>query len=128
MMEINKPRARILVIEDDAELRRVVCETLLATGYRVTEAPDGLQASVLLQAKPFDLVITDLYIPKRDGFDVIMESRRSHPGIKIIAVSGHSTRVSILPVDAWLGARRTIAKHFTAQEMLKLVEEVLGET
>jgi len=108
-------------------LRQVLCESLTQSGYNVTEAADGDQASGLLRAEPFDLVITDLYMPKRDGFEVIMELRQSRPRVKIIAISGHPTRHHMLPAAAWLGAKRTIAKPFTPQEMLELIKEVLAE-
>jgi DNA-binding response OmpR family regulator len=103
------------------------CESISQAGYAVTEAADGLQASAILRAKPFGLVITDLYMPKRDGFEVIMELRQIRPRTKIIAISGHPTRRNMLPGAAWLGARRTIAKPFTPQEMLELIKEVLAE-
>ncbi len=123
----TQPRIQVLVIEDDNELRQVLCESLSRAGYAVTEAADGVQAGAILRAKPFDLVITDLYMPKRDGFEVIMELRRLQPSAKIIAISGHPTRQRMLPAAAWLGAKRTIAKPFTPEEMLELIKEVLAE-
>ncbi len=105
----------------------MLSESLSRAGYAVTEAADGLQASAILQAKPFDLVITDLYMPQRDGMEVIMELRQRQPSAKIIAISGHPTRQRMLPAAAWLGARRTIPKPFTPQEMLELIKEVLAE-
>ncbi|SRR6266568_6445705 len=123
----TQPRIQVLVIEDDNELRQVLCESLSRAGYAVTEAADGVQASAFLRAKPFDLVITDLYMPKRDGFEVIMELRQLQPSAKIIVISGHPTRQRMLPAAAWLGAKRTIAKPFTPEEMLELIKEVLAE-
>jgi two-component system response regulator (stage 0 sporulation protein F) len=127
MKNPSQPIIQVLVVEDDGELRKVLCESLSRAGYGVTEAADGAQASALLRAKPFDLVITDLYMPKRDGFEVIIELRQRQPSAKIIAISGHPTRQRMLPAAAWLGARRTIAKPFTPQEMLELIKEVLAE-
>ena len=127
MKNPSQPIIQVLVVEDDGELRKVLCESISQAGYAVTEAADGLQASAILRAKPFGLVITDLYMPKRDGFEVIMELHQSRPRTKIIAISGHPTRQNMLPAAAWLGARRTIAKPFTPQEMLELIKEVLAE-
>ncbi len=127
MKSPRKPRIQVLVIEDDGELRQVLSESLSRAGYAVTEAADGLQASAILQARPFDLVITDLYMPQRDGMEVIMELRQRQPSAKIIAISGHPTRQRMLPAAAWLGAARTIPKPFTPQEMLELIKEVLAE-
>src|SRR2546428_4107169 len=127
MRSPSHPITQVLVIEDDGELRKVLCESISSAGYAVSEAADGVQASAILRAKPFDLVITDLYMPKRDGFEVIMELHRSRPRTKITATPAHPPRRNMLPAAAWLGARRTIAKPFTPEEMLELIKEILDE-
>src|SRR5216684_2067932 len=104
MKNPSHPITQVLVIEDDSELLKVLCESISQAGYAVSEAADGLQASAILRAKSFGLVITDLYMPKRDGFEVIMELHQSRPRTKIIAISGHPTRQNMLPAAAWLAA------------------------
>ena len=69
----------ILVIEDNAEMRLILEQTLASAGYEVRTAEDGKQASSLFQDKPPDLVITDIYMPNKDGLEVIMELRGNFP-------------------------------------------------
>lgn len=117
---------RILVIEDDRELRTMLCEHLSEAGYTVTEAADGVEAAALLRANEFALVITDIYMPNRDGLETITELHQRYPGTRIIAMSGHPTKQTMLAVAAKLGGARTIQKPFLPQEMLDLVKAVLN--
>ena len=114
----------ILVIEDDSELRQMLQQILLAAGYEVRTAEDGKQAASLYQTRPPELVITDVYMPNKDGLEVIMELRASFPQTKIIAISGQLTKKNMLPVALTLGAARTLSKPFQPQELLQVVEEV----
>ena len=117
----------ILVIEDDSELLLMLQETLAQAGYEVRAAADGKQAAILCQIKPPDLVITDIYMPNKDGLEVIMDLRAKFPKTKIIAISGQITTKNMLPVALTLGAARTLAKPFLPEELLKVVQEVLPE-
>lgn len=115
----------ILVIEDNAEMRLMLQETLAQAGYEVRAAEDGRQATSLCRNKAPDLVITDIYMPNKDGLEMIMELRANFPRTKIIAISGQITHKNMLPVAATLGAIRTMAKPFQPAELLKVVEEIL---
>jgi len=115
----------ILVIEDDANLRLVLEQMLTAAGYNVQTAVDGKQGTTLCRATPPDLVITDIYMPNRDGLEVIMDLRQHCPKTRIIAISGQITTKNMLPAASTLGAARTLAKPFQPQELLAAVEEVL---
>src|SRR6266851_3819878 len=115
----------ILVIEDDSELRQVLRLTLGAAGYEVKTAIDGKAAEGLFRSQPPDLVITDIYMPNKDGLEVIMELRASFPQTQIIAISGQVSTKNMLPVASTLGAARAIPKPFTPDELLQAVEEVL---
>ena len=122
---IGKRMSSILVIEDDSDLLLMLRQTLALAGYEVRTATDGKQAAILCEVKPPDLVITDIYMPNKDGLEVIMDLRAKFPKTKIIAISGQVTNKNMLPVALSLGAARTLAKPFQPQELLKLVEEVL---
>jgi DNA-binding response OmpR family regulator len=115
----------ILVIEDDANLRLVLEQMLTTAGYNVRTAVDGKQGATLCRATPPDLVITDIYMPNRDGLEVIMDLRQHCPKTRIIAISGQITTKNMLPAASTLGAARTLAKPFQPQELLAAVEEVL---
>jgi two-component system, chemotaxis family, chemotaxis protein CheY len=117
--------ASILVIEDEPETRRMLKETLAGAGYQVAAAADGQEASAAFRANAPDLVVTDIYMPNKDGLEVIMELRARFPRTRIIAISGQVTTKNMLPVASTLGAARAIPKPFTPDELLQAVQEVL---
>ena len=80
--------SKILVLEDDAKLSEVLRETLEAAGHEVTEAPDGDVGLKQFKLAPADLVIADIFMPEKDGLEVIRELKSDFPDVKIIAISG----------------------------------------
>src|SRR5437660_11286305 len=83
--------ARILVIDDDALLRGAIRVALESTGYEVIEAADGDAGLRLHREQGADLVVVDLFLPERDGLEVIRAVRAEAPGAKIIAMFGGSS-------------------------------------
>jgi len=80
--------ARILVIDDDRKLREVISRALERAGYDVLEADDGEAGIRLYREHGADLIITDIFMPERDGLETILQLRRESPGVKIVAISG----------------------------------------
>lgn len=120
--------ALILVIDDDKAVRRLLREMLELDGHTVTDAPDGAKGLKALEKAPCDLVITDIFMPERDGLATLMELRQHHPGLKAIAISGGSPRVPLdmLHAAQRLGAAKTLAKPIRCADLLAAVTEVLG--
>lgn len=116
---------QILVIDDDPEMRAMLEQTLRAAGHEVRLAADGKSGMELNRAKPVNLVITDLYMPGKEGVETIMELHRDFPEVVIIAMSGKSGAGSLLAATKRLGAARTLEKPFQPPELLAAVEEVL---
>src|SRR5262245_58011117 len=107
--------ARILVIDDDADLREVMQETLQSAGHEVLLAPDGIQGLELQRASPADVVITDIFMPDKEGIETICELKQEFPGVKIIAMSGGGTHVrkpAYLSTASELGADVVLRKPF----------------
>ena len=120
--------ARILVIDDDALLRRVIRVALEAAGYEVIEAGDGTAALRVYREQGADLLLVDLFIPEPDGLEVIRTVRAEAPGAKIIAMSGGgSLKLDLLAAAAAFGASRTLWKPFVPDVLLAAVRELLGE-
>ncbi len=119
--------ARILVIDDDEQIRLLVRKMLETGGYCVDEASDGRVGMQKYMAEPQDLVITDLIMPDKEGLETIRELRRYNPDVKIIAMSGGGS----LPANNYLhmaesfGAQRTLHKPFRIDEMLDAVRALL---
>jgi CheY-like chemotaxis protein len=128
---LMKPRTdyalAILLIEDDDDSRQVMAEVLTSEGYAVFEAADGVEALSMAQTRRFDLVVTDLVMPKKDGFETIRELLRSFPNLKIIAMSGDVQRMegrNNLATASDLGAHLVIRKPIELADLLRAVSRM----
>lgn len=120
--------ARILVIDDEEPIRRLVRLALAKEGHEVLEATNGRDALRLHQTGPADLVITDILMPEKDGLEVIMALKFQAPGIKIIAMSGGGRfqQTEALHMAEPLGAFATLRKPFALDAMLEVVNLALA--
>jgi len=119
--------ARILLVDDEEIVRRLFAEVLEIDHHEVTTAGDGNAALAAVAHGTFDLVITDLVMPDREGLETIIAMRHQQPDLPIIAMSGggRGNAADYLDLAAKLGARKTMAKPFSTQELLDAVREVL---
>src|SRR3974390_701275 len=117
---------RILLIEDDSALRRMLYYDLIAAGYAVSEAVHGADGLVQLRNNPVDLVIPDMLMPEMDGVETIQQLRRSFPDVKIMAISGGglASPDHYLRIAKKLGADKTLKKPFPFPELLYVVHEL----
>ena len=110
---------RILVVDDDRQTREVVDAKLRQAGHTVSCAADGVEAIDLVRGKLFDVVVTDILMPNKDGFEVIAELRRRHGGVRIVAMSGGGRRnqEQYLKTASSLGAHATLMKPFSFSDL-----------
>src|SRR5688572_1993939 len=96
----------ILVIDDEPALREILSRVLTDAGHRVIGAGNGKEASRALLTGAFDVVVTDVIMPEKDGMQVISEVRKKFPQVRIIAMSGggHVSRDQYLLIAKGLGA------------------------
>jgi CheY-like chemotaxis protein len=120
--------ARILVIEDDAGIRTLLKDALQLESHEVFDACDGEQGAKIYRRHEIDMVITDVFMPEKEGLEVIMELRSKHPDVKIIAISGGSRNIKMdyLKVAENLGANRSFKKPFSLAEVIAAVKELVG--
>ena len=118
----------ILVIDDDASVREVVSEMLRLEGHEVTIAENGREATTMLAEHDFDLVITDLIMPDKEGLELIREMKAIAPDAKIIAMSGggFGKAQTYLKLAEKFGAVRTFIKPIDSQDILSMVKDILG--
>jgi len=116
----------ILVVDDEAPIRRMLRKMLEREGYRVLEASDGREAVRLQAAEPADLVITDLFMPEVDGFETIREIRKLSSRVGILAISGGGKTVKedLLPYAEMLGANRILSKPLKRRELIDAIREI----
>ncbi len=120
--------ARILVIDDDAEIRHLTRRILEKVEHEVLEAPNGKVGIELYEQKQPDVIITDMVMPEMEGAETIVNIRSRRLDAKIIAISGGSESVgapTCLRVGEVVGALRTLSKPFTQEEILEVVRDVL---
>jgi len=119
--------ARILVVDDDHFLRGALRVVLEAAGYTVTEAADGETGLRLYREQGADLLLVDLFMPQRDGLEVIRALRAAIPRPKIVAMSGGGRNgdLDVLKVAAAFGAARTFRKPFEPRELLAAIHDLL---
>jgi DNA-binding response OmpR family regulator len=119
---------RILLIEDDDNVRKMLRRTLVAAGYDVQDAANGALGIEYYLHQRSDVVITDIVRPDREGLETIRELRRLHAGVKIIAMSGggRGSSQDYLKLAHQFGALRTLSKPFSGDEILTVVAEVLA--
>lgn len=118
---------KILVVDDEPDIRRLLRTWLEAERYEVFEAKDGAQAFELYKQVEPDLVITDIYMPNKDGLGLIRKLRSANSRAKMIAMTGGSSIDSSDPlvVAEMLGAELTVRKPFTDNDMLEAVARIL---
>ena len=120
--------ARILVTDDDAELRSTLEKLLKLRGHAVEVGRDGLEGAKLLAQGGYDLLITDIVMPNQEGLESIIQARKKYPNLKIIAMSGAgktSTEV-YLRVAKNVGANAVFQKPWNPREMLAKVDELVS--
>ncbi len=119
--------ARILLVDDEEIVLRLFETVLELDHHDVTTASNGNGALAAIAREPFDLVITDLVMPDKEGIETIVEIRKLRPNLPIIAMSGggRGNASDYLDMAAKLGARKTLAKPFSTQALLDAVNEVL---
>lgn len=120
--------AKILIADDDSEIRVTLQKLLQMVGHEVELARDGLEASRQLASEPFDLLVTDIVMPNQEGLESILAARRNHPNLALIAMSGggRERTESYLRMAESFGAQAVFRKPFSPREMLAKVDELVG--
>ncbi|WP_421901722.1 response regulator [Maridesulfovibrio sp.] len=119
---------RILVVDDDPISRQVLKAMLEKEGHLVTEAEDGVKAVKGYDRNLIDLVITDIFMPEKEGVQTVRELMKENPDVKIIAVSGGSSSANYDSLD-WIkmfGVKYTFTKPFNANAILAAIDDLLG--
>lgn len=117
----------ILVIDDEANLRRTLAIILQRAGYSVTTAGNAHEARKFLEAGPFDLVFLDLKMPEINGLTLLPQMRRLYPGMPILILTAHATLESAIEAVRQ-GARDYLLKPVDPVLILSRVEEIISET
>lgn len=121
--------ARVLVIDDDAQVRDLVEDALSQAGHTVVLTRDGREGLRVLQDGKFDLVITDIFMPDMEGIELLRRLRTEGRSVPVVVMSGGGIieAETILSIATRLGARVTLEKPFGPADLAAAVARALGE-
>ncbi len=121
--------AKMLVVDDDLNFGALLRSLLAEVGHDVVLATDGAQAVEQIRVEKFDVLILDLIMPKKDGLEVLIDMRQRHQDLQVIAMSGggYGSAADYLSWAKTLGARETLAKPFSRDELLVAIEKSLTQ-
>jgi CheY-like chemotaxis protein len=118
---------RILVIDDEAAVRKVIVRMLTSAGHEVSAAPDGAAGLRLWHEAGADLVLTDLHMPEMNGVEVIRALRAAAPTLPVIAMSGTgaSREEDLFQAVQQLGSVGILGKPFSWDELVGIIAAAL---
>ncbi len=121
---------RILIIDDDAPMRAMLRETFVLNGYQVETAANGLEAEPLYNRNEYDVIITDIVMPEKDGIEVILDLIRKKRGSRVIAISGGGrvNATDYLVTADKFGVAATFQKPIDRKALLAKVKELCSQT
>jgi len=120
--------ARILIIDDDDQIRDMLCRMLNQEGYVADDASNGVEGLARFRQQPYDLVLTDLIMPEKEGIEMIIELKSEFPEVKIIAMSGGARMgpEAYLQLAESLGAESCFTKPIPRKELITTIHTLVG--
>lgn len=121
---------KVLIVDDEDQVRDVLCENLAECGFEVVAARDGQEALGMIDEGEYrpHVVVTDIIMPRKEGLEVIMDLRRRHPDIRLIAISGggRTKSADFLQLAKKLGADAVLPKPLDIDQLEKTVRSVIA--
>ena len=117
-------KKHVLVVEDDAHIRLGLCDALRSEGYEVTDCCAGSEVIPIFKQRKPDLVVLDIMLPGKSGYDLCREIRASKSRVPILMLSAKSQEVDKV-VGLELGADDYVTKPFSLRELLARIQALL---
>ena len=119
--------ANVLVVDDEASVRRALCRMLMNLGYQPWDVADGAEALELLDGVRFDLIISDVYMASVDGMELLVRIQQRGLRVPVVMISGGGFMPSdeVLAMAKSCGAVATLDKPFTPQQLRETIEPLL---
>jgi len=121
-----RPMTRVLVIDDNDDFRKLALLWFQIHGIEAEGAANGAQGLELQRARPATVIVTDIFMPEKEGIETIQELRREFPETQIIAMTGREslTGYDVFQVARELGVVRTLKKPFKLDDLVAVVKEL----
>jgi CheY-like chemotaxis protein len=120
---------RLLIIDDDIIMREIIKDSLTDYPIHVDEASNGVEGIKKIRENRYDVVLTDIIMPEKEGLELIMELKSVPGNIKIIATTsgGSVTADEYLEMAKGLGADAVLAKPFSETKLVEIINELTGK-
>lgn len=116
-----KDQVSILIVDDDPMMRDLLSKILIRDGYRILTAEDGVVALEMLEKEDIAIVLSDLQMPRMEGFDLLKRVKNDYPGVGMVIMTSYGDTYTVK--DALLlGADEYITKPFKNHEISLVVE------
>ena len=122
----DAPRRKILIVDDEPAIRTLLVDVLTGPGYQLDAANNGADAIEKLEREHFDLIVTDMVMPKANGLDVLLASKRVEPDRPVIIITGFPSVATAVKL-ATLGAADYFTKPFNVDLIQITVAKVLAQ-
>ena len=116
---------RILLAEDDNDMRRFLVKALETAGYEVTDYDNGMSAYRRLREEPFELLLTDIVMPEMDGIELARRAAELDPDIKIMFITGFAA-VALNPDSQAPKDAKVLSKPFHLRDLVNEVQKMLA--
>jgi CheY-like chemotaxis protein len=120
----------IMVVDDHYPMRVALEELLKQMGHEVIGAKDGKEALALQRKQPADVLLTDIFMPEMDGYEVIQKFKQQYPTVNVIAMTGGIPRQPngpYLEIAEKFGAKWVLRKPFTSHQFAEIIRAATGE-
>jgi two-component system cell cycle response regulator CpdR len=114
-------KLRVLVVDDDVDVREFLRDLLAEDGIEAHFVESGPAALKLLEAEPYDLLLTDIRMPQMDGFELVQRARQKRPDLRVLYMSGYAAEYRMDPKRDDF-----VAKPFRSRELLGCIYEIVG--
>ena len=115
--------AKILVVDDDKLTRMMLDDALSEAGHQVIQADDGRKVAGILRQDAPHILVTDIIMPDQEGIETILQMKREHPALPIIAISGQNEYLKMAEV---FGVSAIMPKPIDEEQLLKTIDELVA--
>jgi two-component system cell cycle response regulator CpdR len=119
------PMARILLAEDDNDMRRFLTKALANAGYEVASFDNGRSAYEKLREEPFTLLLTDIVMPEMDGIELARRATQLDPDLKVMFITGFAA-VALNPDSQAPKDAKVLSKPFHLRDLVREVEKLIA--
>jgi len=129
-MEWHKPRGRILMVEDEEQVRKPIRLNLTKAGYEVLEVSDGAEAIMVMECDPdtvmIDAILCDIRMPRASGLEAITYFRKHYPSVPVVVLTGYPD-VELAASLMKQGVLDYLTKPVTREELLAVIERCVDQ-